>query len=124
MGRYYEGDISGKFWFGVQDSQDASFFGVEYHEPQYIEYYFDEDNLKDVEEGIEKCKTALGTIKRDFDKFFKENNRYNDKMIADAGICNIEEVNGLLQWYARLGLGIKIRDCIKKQGSCEFTCEV
>jgi len=22
MGRYYNGDISGKFWFGIQDSND------------------------------------------------------------------------------------------------------
>ena len=29
MGRYYHGDIQGKFWFGVQSSSDASHFGVE-----------------------------------------------------------------------------------------------
>ena len=27
MGRYYSGDIEGKFWFAVQDSDDAEFFG-------------------------------------------------------------------------------------------------
>ena len=30
MGRYYSGDISGKFWFGVQSSGDASEFGIKY----------------------------------------------------------------------------------------------
>jgi hypothetical protein len=29
MGRYYSGDIEGKFWFGTQDSTDASNFGVD-----------------------------------------------------------------------------------------------
>ncbi len=29
MGRWYYGDIHGKCWFGVQDSNDASNFGVE-----------------------------------------------------------------------------------------------
>ena len=29
MGRYYHGDIEGKFWFAVQSSQDADFFGSE-----------------------------------------------------------------------------------------------
>ena len=29
MGRFYSGQISGKFWFGVQSSTDASYFGVE-----------------------------------------------------------------------------------------------
>ena len=28
MGRFYSGDISGKFWFSIQNSQDASFFGT------------------------------------------------------------------------------------------------
>jgi len=28
MGRYYNGDIQGKFWFGTQDSLDATNFGV------------------------------------------------------------------------------------------------
>ena len=30
MGRYYFGQISGKFWFGFQNSDDASYFGVNY----------------------------------------------------------------------------------------------
>ena len=30
MGRYYCGQISGKFWFGVQCSNDASYFGVKH----------------------------------------------------------------------------------------------
>jgi hypothetical protein len=28
MGRYYSGDIEGKFWFGTQSSDDATHFGV------------------------------------------------------------------------------------------------
>jgi hypothetical protein len=28
MGRYYIGDIHGKFWFAIQESNDASYFGV------------------------------------------------------------------------------------------------
>ena len=30
MGRYYSGEISGKFWFAVQSSNDADYFGVTY----------------------------------------------------------------------------------------------
>jgi hypothetical protein len=29
MGRYYNGDINGKFWYGIQDSDDALHFGAE-----------------------------------------------------------------------------------------------
>ena len=32
MGRYYSGDIEGKFWFGVQSSTDGEFFGAEEQE--------------------------------------------------------------------------------------------
>ena len=28
MGRYYHGQLSGKFWFGIQNSGDATHFGV------------------------------------------------------------------------------------------------
>ena len=31
MGRYYSGHISGKFWFGIQSSYDASYFGIEHN---------------------------------------------------------------------------------------------
>lgn len=37
MGRYYDGSITGKFWFGIQNSDDASYFGVEYK--QFYHYY-------------------------------------------------------------------------------------
>jgi hypothetical protein len=46
MGRYYSGDIEGKFWFALQDSDAADRFGVEGDQPNYITYYFDEDNLE------------------------------------------------------------------------------
>jgi len=37
MGRYYQGDISGKFWVAVQSSFDPSYFGVE--PTQEYEFY-------------------------------------------------------------------------------------
>ena len=41
MGRYYNGDIEGKFWFAVQSSDDADFFGQQ-GEARFLNYYFDE----------------------------------------------------------------------------------
>ena len=58
MGRYYSGDIEGKFWFGVQSSDDGEFFGARELEPNYITYIV--EDIKEVEEGLEKCKEALG----------------------------------------------------------------
>jgi hypothetical protein len=37
MGRWYCGDIEGKFAFGIQDSDDASYFGVDYED--VMSYY-------------------------------------------------------------------------------------
>ena len=36
MGRYYDGDISGKFWFAVQSSNAPARFGGNEFEPNYI----------------------------------------------------------------------------------------
>ena len=33
MGRWYSGDVEGKFWFGIQDSNAADRFGVTGHQP-------------------------------------------------------------------------------------------
>ena len=42
MGRYYSGDIDGKFWFATQSSNDADFFGVTGYQPEKLEYDFEE----------------------------------------------------------------------------------
>jgi sugar phosphate isomerase/epimerase len=44
MGRYYTGDIDGKFWFAVQSSDDADFFGQS-GEPLEINYSFYKENI-------------------------------------------------------------------------------
>ena len=36
MGRYYNGDIEGKFWVAVQPSDAAARFGGRNYEPSYI----------------------------------------------------------------------------------------
>jgi hypothetical protein len=52
MGRYYDGDINGKFMFGVQSSDAADRFGVIGEKPNLLDYYFDEDNLDSLKEGL------------------------------------------------------------------------
>ena len=118
MGRFYSGDIDGKFWFAVQSSDAADRFGVTGEEPNYITYYFDEDNLEDVEAEIKNIEEGLGDKIATLDKFFEENNGYNDEMIQKIGITKNE-----LSDYADLGLGRKIRDCIKETGQCCFEAE-
>ena len=58
MGRYYDGDIVGKFWFAVQSSDDGEFFGAEEQDSNWIDYYLDKKTFEEIN-GIKKCKKAL-----------------------------------------------------------------
>ena len=125
MGRYYSGDIGGKFWFAVQSSTDATFFGVEPYQPNYVNYYFEkEEHLKMVKNGIKECEKVLGKNLKTLDKFFNENNGYNEDMIVEQTNIREEEISYLLKWYARIKLGIQIRDCLIEQGECQFEAEL
>lgn len=131
MGRYYDGDIRGKFWFAVQSSDDADYFGVEGYQPNYLEYNFDTDNLPDIEQGVQNCLTELGENKERLDKFFDSlEHGYNDDMIRKHWVerygveLDDKEIGNLLKWYARLELGQKILDKVKETGACNFMAEL
>lgn len=119
MGRYYDGDISGKFWFGVQSSNAADRFGQRGYEPDYIEYFYDEDHLDAVEAEIKRIEDELGDKLKTLDEFFAERHSYRDEDLKAIGIDARD-----LSEYADLGLGRKIRDCIKERGVCSFTAEL
>ena len=125
MGRYYEGDIDGKFWFGVQSSSDADYFGVEGSTPGFLDYNFEKDDLDKVAVSISECKRYLGKYEDKLDKFFDEVDSYNNEMLTKVlGVVSEKDVRRILEWYARLQLGQKIYDCIKKQGWCHFQAEL
>ena len=126
MGRYYSGDIEGKFWFGVQSSDDADFFGSSGEQPEQpsvLEYFVNEEHLPEIKKGIKECEKALTKWKPKLDKFFKENNGYNEKMLEDQIGLKEDESREVLQWYARLYLGNKILKCVEDNKQCAFTAE-
>ena len=124
MGRYYEGDISGKFMFSVQSSDDADFFGSEGHS-SYLNYHFDkDDHMTSIDKGIRGCKIELGSWKKKLDTFFKKNNGWNDKMLEDQINLSPEKSKEILGWYARLELGEKIKKCVEENGDCNFEAEI
>jgi hypothetical protein len=118
MGRYYSGDIEGKFWFALQSSDCADRFGVSGTQPEVLNYYFSEDDLEGVEAEIANIEAKLGDKIKVIEDFFESRNGYNDKMLTEAGISKQE-----LSEYADLELGKKIRDCIKENGQCDFEAE-
>ncbi len=123
MGRYYSGDIEGKFWFGVQASNAADRFGS-VGSANYIEYYFSDHDLHEVEEEIANIENKLGDKVSIIDNFFisiRESGKisYGDHELKDLGINDDD-----LSEYADLRLGKQIRDCIKENGDCSFTAEL
>lgn len=124
MGRYYSGDIEGKFWFAVQSSDDAEFFGGEVIEPTAITYLFTEEyDSESLKAGIKKCKKALGKYKKEIDAFFSKKEFWNDEELIKYLKVDKEKEHELLKWYARLLLGKKILAKVKETGRCEFEAE-
>jgi len=131
MGRYYHGDIDGKFWVAVQSSTDADFFGVE-GAVTHVSYYFTKEHLDKVKKGIEDCENCLGEYKEHLDNFFKDRDSYSDKKLAEYLNENTDRVgdhteNGVkfyLEWYARLDLGKEILACMEENGECSFRAEL
>ena len=127
MGRYYNGDIEGKFWFALQSSDAPSRFGRDYYEPNYVDYYFDKESLKDIRKEIQSIKDTLGKYKKAFDEFFKENNGYNDETLEKffkKKKMDTSNLKKMLEDYADLGLGRKIEKCVKDNNECSFTAEL
>ena len=123
MGRYYNGDIEGKFWFAVESSNDADFFGVIGYQPEWLEYNFDEEHIPQVTESVQKCKDELGEDKQKLEDFFKDKDGYNDEMIIEELGWSKNRVKDRLVWLARLELGEKILKCLLERRECCFTAE-
>ena len=114
MGRYYHGDIEGKFMFAVQSSDAADRFGsIGYN--NYLSYYFDEDHLETIDEQLELLEPSFKKV----EKFFEGKNSWNTQQQEDAGISSQEMSN-----YADYRLGLKIKECIIEQGHCSFEAEL
>jgi len=141
MGRHYDGDIEGKFWFAVQSSDDGEYFGAfditeentdsDYHEgfTDYVIYFSDIDKVK---EGIDLCKRQLRGNYIILNEFFSSSNGYNDEMIIEhyqktRGIhINEDFLREQLTIFARLDFGTQILLYFNENPGedCHFTAEM
>jgi hypothetical protein len=119
MGRYYSGDIEGKFWFGVQSSNSADRFGVQGFQPEYIEYVFCQEDKDSVERELKKIEKSLGDQLKLMEDFFINPAPYTNDMLIGSGI-NVSKLSD----YADYELGKKILECLNNNGNCEFTAEL
>jgi hypothetical protein len=124
MGRYYYGDIQGKFGFGVQPSDSANRFGVIGETPSYLEYRFEEDHIEIVEKELKKIKDNLGDNFDKLNQFFEDNPFYKDKDVAEFLNVTKEQLYWYLCEFADYDLGLKILNELKENGVCAFNAEL
>lgn len=113
MGRFYNGDIEGKFWFAVQSSEAPSRFGGHME----LSFSFNEDDIQDVEKELKEIEdtTPMARLR----EFFSNVNGYNDEMLAEANLTSQD-----VQQFADHELGSKILACLKENGECNFWGEI
>jgi hypothetical protein len=125
MGRYYTGDIEGKFWFGVQDSTDAKHFGGK--ETLYTNrarYTFRNKDLPQLQSVLAELQEQLGDKYEKLEEFFVKRSSYNPKELeAHLGVTT-QEYKKIMEIYARIFLGLKIEECIGNIGKCSFWAEL
>ena len=115
MGRYYDGDIDGKFMFAIQSSDDGIHFGAVEADDGWIEYIVPQDALTtNVRDGITACKDALGTFKNRIDTYFQKKDTFTERGMAEEMSMEYNEnitedlIKAMLVQYARLRLGTQI----------------
>ena len=126
MGRYYHGDIDGKFGFACQSSDDADFFGVTGYQPNILKYEFEKDDLDKVNEGIKKCKEESLIVKHldKYNEITKDENYINHGTTSSQLGIDDNTFNDFLKLNARLHLGLQIKESIEKNGQCHFEAEL
>lgn len=129
MGRYYTGDIEGKFAFGVQASDAADQFGVEGQTPQCLEYYFRTDDIPEVKARLTELEESFGKYKTPILAYIDlfgckpyEQDIPLSTYLERAGMKLLKDEK--LSNYFDYSLGRQILQCIEEQGECNFSAEL
>ena len=129
MGRYYSGDIEGKFAFGAQSSDAADRFGVVGTSPGFIEYNYNqgdlphiEAELKIIEESFGEHKTAI-MVYHDLDGNDEKFHTQTIKEFLDKS--ELPEMSKA-KWhdYYDYTIGRKILECVNAHDECNFQAEL
>lgn len=124
MGRYYYGDIEGKFMFAVQNSDAADRFGVIGQQPMELNYFFEEDDLETIQLELQTIESTLGDNLQKMIDFNEQNDFYNDDMLSEFLGVDKEDLHTILSEFADWRLGKEIEEKVLEDGQCEFTAEI
>ena len=114
MGRYYSGDIEGKFWFGVQSSHAADRFGVCGSQPQFLEYNFQRDDIETIKGQLALIEKTINN--KDYESYHEG---WSGKTAKELNIT--EDGN---KEFADYLLGEQILKQLEKDGACWFEAEL
>lgn len=154
MGRYYNTNTgrTGKFMFGVQNSDDPEYMGMS-EDPSYIQYYASQDDEPKIRKKLDEQYDILGVPndKRmytygdygEYDKY--ENSELADRVWVTVNVNDKDELakyDGQTRWasdkgndyvcfersgmalvLARIRLGTTILSDIKDEGYCSLEAE-
>lgn len=107
MGRYYNGDIEGKFMFGVQGSDAGERFGAFEQESGYINYCVNRESYSDIVVELETIRSK-GHVER-VEKMFEKESGWNDTIMKKYGVSDID-----MSEYADYKMGKQIKDWFDK----------
>ena len=124
MGRYYYGDIEGKFMFGIQDSSAADRFGVIGQQPMELNYFFEDDDLETIQLELQAIESTLGDNLQKMIEFNEQNDYYNDEVLCEFLGVEKADLHTILSEYADWRLGKQIEERVLEDGQCEFTAEI
>lgn len=111
MGRFYTGDIEGKFCFAVQSSYAADRFGCE-GVASHIHYNFDESHIDIIESELKKIEDNIDL--NDVKEYYEGTDGE-----SLSGIHSNDHSD-----YADYILGRKILNQLKMNGACYFESEL
>lgn len=120
MGRYYHGDIDGKFMFAVQSSDAHERFGAVEEESYYISYVVNRDSYAEICAELDSIKQK-GHLDK-IDKMFKKNIGYNRERLKEYNISEHE----LSEW-ADYQIGKQLKEFFDDNpdvNDCRFDAEL
>jgi hypothetical protein len=121
MGRYYSGDIEGKFMFAVQSSDAPARFGAEEQYSGYIDYWVPPDAIDEIRNELDSITKLSGDQIERVQKMFDNENGYNDDTMKKYGVTK----QGLSE-YADYQLGKQILEFLEKNEGygCTIQAEI
>ena len=102
MGRYYYGDIQGKFMFAVQPSNAGERFGAQ-EEESTIPYFVHRDFYDRIVEELESIEKS-GSVDR-VNKMFADEMGYDDDTLKEYGVSKDD-----LKEFADYRLGMNMKE--------------